>query len=293
MEVTAAEHPVLVYNTTTLYPGEGLPDHYRRSGFIHPFYTPGGKILTDGFPVGHTHQHGIFFAWVNTTYRGDFTDFWNQHNETGTVAFKELEGTFQGPITAEIQSIQEFQSLKHGPVLDEKWIIRVYHLPDYNVLDITSKQQMIGNDTLFINQYHYGGMGIRLAAEWNEADTVRFTNPMRILTSEGLMDRESANHSRPNWTSVFGDLDGEPAGLALFDHPSNFRYPQPMRVHPNMPYFVQTPSVPEGFMLVPGQEYISNYRIVSFDGLPNAEKLDAMWRAYAKEVEVSWMMDRE
>jgi hypothetical protein len=289
LEVIAGEEPVLVYNTETLYPAEGLADYYKRSGFIHPFYSPDGKAITDGFPVGHTHQHGIFFAWVNTTYRGEFTDFWNQQDETGTVAFKELKDQFDGPLTAGIRAVQEFQSLKYGPVLEEEWTIRVYRLPDYNVLDITSKQKMIGNDTLYVNKYHYGGLGIRLSAEWNEADSAHFTNPMRILTSEGIVDRDSANHSRPRWTAVYGNLEGSPAGVALFDHPSNFRYPQPVRVHPNMPYFVPTPSVADGFTLVPGQEYVSNYRIVSFDGLPDSEALNAMWRAYSTRMEVSWM----
>lgn len=289
LEIASGGQPLLLYNTATLYPEEGLPDYYKRSGFIHPFYSPKGKVLTDGFPVGHTHQHGIFFAWVNTTYRGDFTDFWNQQKETGTVVFKSLDSSFDGPLAAGFESTHEFQSLQHGPVLEEQWSIRTYRLPGYHVMDITSRQKMIGEDTLFLNKYHYGGLGIRLSAEWNEVDTVRFTNAMRVLTSEGLADREKANHSRPEWTSVFGDLDGSTSGLALFDHPSNFRHPQPVRIHPNMPYFVPTPSVSEAFMLVPGQEYISNYRLVGFDGPPDAKILDAMRRAYAARVEVSWM----
>lgn len=286
LDIEAQGRPLLTYNTATLSPPEGLPDYYQRSGFIHPFYSPGGKVLTDDFPVGHTHQHAIFFAWVNTTYRGDFTDFWNQQKETGTVAFKEMPATGSGPVFADFESRQEHLSLQHGPVLSETWDVRTYTMPEYNVIDLTSRQKIIGTDTLFINKYHYGGMGIRLAAEWNEVDSSRYTGPMQVITSEGITNRDSANHSRPNWTAVYGTLDGATAGLALFDHPANFRFPQPVRVHPSMPYFVLAPMVASAFELVPGEIYTFHYRIVSFDGEPDTTALDAMWQAYANEAEL-------
>lgn len=288
LEISATKQPILTYNTATLSPPEGLPDYYKRSGFIHPFYTPEGKVVTDGFPVGHTHQHGIFFAWVNTTYRGDFTDFWNQQKETGTVAFRELQATSDGPVFAAFQSRHEHLSLEHGPVLDETWEVKTYRLPDFNVIDLTTRQKIIGSDTLFINQYHYGGMGIRLAAAWNEVDSLHYTGPVQVLTSQGISDREKANHSRPNWTAVYGNLDGDTASVALFDHPGNFRFPQPVRVHPSMPYFVLTPMVEEAFQQVPGQEYRYTYRILSFDGPPDKAALDALWQAYASKITIRW-----
>lgn len=288
LEAAQEDHPLFTYHTATISPPEGAPDYYERSGFIHPFYSPAGKVLTDGFPVGHTHQHGIFFAWVNTTYRGDFTDFWNQQKETGTVAFRDLETSISGPVLAGFKSKHEYLSLKHGPVVAEDWTVQTYRIPQYNIIDLTARQQIIGMDTLFLNKYHYGGMGIRLAAEWNEVDSSRYSGPMQVITSEGITNRDSANHTRPNWTAVYGEIDGDTAGVALFDHPSNFRFPQPVRVHPSMPYFVLTPMVESAFELVPGQEYVSTYRIVSFDGKPNIDDLNAMWQAYASNIEVQW-----
>jgi hypothetical protein len=245
--------------------------------------------LTDGFPAGHTHQHGIFYAWVNTTYRGDFTDFWNQQKETGTVAFRELTDSGSGPVYAHFATKHEALSLEHGPVLAETWETETYAIPDYHVIDLTVGQQIIGSDTLFINKYHYGGMGLRMTAEWNEVDSVNYTGPMQVITSEGITHRDSANHTRPNWTAVYGPIDGSTSGVALFDHPSNFRFPQPVRVHPSMPYFVLAPMVEDAFELVPGEEYRFSYRILSFDGEPDPETLDAMWRAYAAEKTVRWI----
>lgn len=293
LDISIAGHTLFSYNTATLMPPAGEPDYYKRSGFIHPFYSPSGKVLTDGFPVGHTHQHGIFFAWVNTTYRGDFTDFWNQQQKTGTVAFTSLQDTVSGPVFAGIESEHELQSLKHGPVVAERWTIRAYRLPGYNILDLTSRQKVIGTDTLFINKYHYGGMAARLSAEWNRTDSLHYTNPMQLLTSEGITDREAANHTRPHWTAAYGQVEAQTAGLVLFDHPANFRFPQPVRVHPEMPYFVETPSVEAAFTLVPGEEYHSTYRMISFDGAPDAGKIEAMWRAYTTPLTVEWIKSRK
>ena len=74
---------ILQYNTAVVEPPEGAPAVYRRSGHIHPVWTPSGKIVTSEFPADHLHQHGIFRAWVRTTFDGRKIDFWNQKAETG------------------------------------------------------------------------------------------------------------------------------------------------------------------------------------------------------------------
>ncbi|MDG2168422.1 MAG: PmoA family protein [Opitutales bacterium] len=56
----ATENPVLSYQTNTVQPPEGMDKIYARSGFIHPLYSPSGKVLTDPFPIGHVHQHAVF-----------------------------------------------------------------------------------------------------------------------------------------------------------------------------------------------------------------------------------------
>ncbi len=96
IEAWVGRQPVLVYNAATVMPPEEQPEHYKRSGFIHPLYSPQGTALTDDFPAGHTHQHGMFFAWTKTTYHGEQVDFWNQHKGTGTVKHIEVLETVSG-----------------------------------------------------------------------------------------------------------------------------------------------------------------------------------------------------
>lgn len=286
LELKTGDRSILTYNIATDCPPEGLPEYYCRSGYIHPLRSPSGAVLTDGFPVGHTHQHGLFFAWVNTTFRGDFTDFWNQHNETGTGAHKELVSTTSGPVFAGFTSKLEQISLKHGPVLDEEWKINTYDLGKYYIMDVVSTQKNITNDTLHINQYHYGGFGIRGSRLWNEVDSLHFKSAAQFLTSEGKT-REEANHSRPRWTAMYGETEQGVAGVAILDHPDNFRHPQPVRVHPSMPYFCLAPMVEGAFFIAPDQHYVSKYRVVTFDGEPDTKALNALWTDYAEPLKAS------
>ncbi len=272
--------PLMTYHIQTMHPPAGSPAYYRRSGFIHPVYSPGGTVLTDDFPVGHTHQHALFMAWVNTTFHGDDTDFWNQQDETGTVEHRRVLSSTEGPVFARFEVEHAYVSREHGDALREVWTVTAYPIGEVTFFDIRSDQRTAGQEPLILNEYHYGGIGYRGNAAWNAEDSANYQAPMRVLTSLGD-HRAAANHTRPRWTAAYGPVGDEEGGLAILDHPSNFRHPQPVRVHPEMPYFCLAPMVEGAFTIAPGEAYSSSYRFVVFDGEPDADLLDGMWAAYA------------
>ncbi|SHM91619.1 Methane oxygenase PmoA [Cyclobacterium lianum] len=275
VEISIAGSPVLFYQTATAYPEEGLPDYYKRSGMIHPLYSPEGQVLTDAFPAGHTHQHAVFNAWVNTRFKGEKVDFWNQHQETGTVEHVELNHVESGSNTALFESILSHISLKDGEVLEEKWRVMVYPVSDYYLFDLYSEQTNTSSDTLHILEYHYGGMGFRGSQEWNEVDTLNYTNSWNILTSEGFTN-ENANHTDAAWVAAYGEVEGKTAGSTIFGFPDNFRYPQPIRVHPTMPYWVYAPMVNEGFYIAPGEKFKSSFRYYVHQGEPDEKVIESI-----------------
>lgn len=259
LQVSIKNKPIFFYHTQEAMPPADSPSYYRRSGFIHPLYSPGGQILTDDFPAGHTHQHAIFNAWTNTTFRKEFVDFWNQHHKRGTVEHIEVTRIKEGPVVTELRVKLRHKSLLHGEVLREMWAIRVYPFSDYYLFDLISEERNVTTDTLFLNKYHYGGLGFRGSSHWNEHDKKNFQGHWQILTSEGIRD-SAANHTHARWVDASGLINGRAAGATVFDHPINFRYPQPIRVHPNMPYWVYSPVVDGAFTINPGTWYRSQYR---------------------------------
>jgi len=279
----------VAYSFGLHYPSSDAPEYFKRSGFIHPVQTPNGAVLTDGFPVGHTHQYGIFNAWVNTTFQGKKVDFWNRQNQTGKVSSQnQTKGI---TIWQHKNGSQSFHDTllhiaidtslgKEQIVLKEVQHLTLYPSSDYHLFDLHSKQVNTSADTLFVNQYHYGGMAFRASKFWNEADSLHFEEAMQIITSEGK-ERANSNHTRPNWVCAYGKIDDEEVGIAIFSHPSNFRAPQFVRVHPKMPYLCFTPTVEEGFTIAPKENYEAKFRFVTFDGKPDLELLERIWLAYA------------
>ena len=281
--------PVLEYQLREQLPspsgGDTLPAHYARSGFIHPAYSPSGRTVTDDFPVGHTHQHGIFTAWTSTTFRGEHLDFWNQHQGTGTARHVQLLETIDSAGVAGFRARLEQVSLQHGPVLEEEWYVRVYDETDPYVWDLRTVQTNVTDDTLYLDQYHYGGLGVRGSATWNEVDSVSFGGDFSVRTAAGITDREAANHTRPAWTALYGPVAANEgsarAGIAVYPHPDDERGPHFVRVHPDMPYLSLTPVVEEGIVLPPGGTFRARYRFVVFDGEADPALLARFaWEAY-------------
>jgi hypothetical protein len=135
---------------------------------------------------------------------------------------------------------------------------------------------------LIVHEYHYGGMAARGARGWNGQPEHDF------LTSEGFA-RKEGNHTRPNWVEMHGLVEGKPCGLAVFSHPANFRNPQPVRLHPQMPYFVFSPCVLGEFEIRPGVPYAARYLYFAHDGPPDGAVLKAIWQNYAEPPRVEWV----
>jgi hypothetical protein len=263
--VLVKEQPLLFYHTAVVNPPADSPAYYKRSGFIHPLFTPRGKILTDDFPAGHAHQHAVFAAWVNTMFKNDSVDFWNQHLKTGTVEHVEVKKITEGPVMAQLEVSLRYKSFEHGEVLQEKWILDFYPFADNYMFDLRLEQVNVTQDTLFLNQYHYGGLAFRGSRQWNPHDKIYFRKNWNIITSEGAKD-SAANGTHARWVDAFGPIDGALVGATVFNHPSNFRYPQAIRVHPNMPYWAFAPVVDGAFTIAPGDVYRAQFRYFVHDG---------------------------
>lgn len=263
--VMVKDQPLLFYHTTEVKPPADSPSYYKRSGFIHPLFTPRGKILTDDFPAGHAHQHAIFTAWTNTTFKNEFVDFWNQHQQKGTVEHIEVIRVTEGPVMAQLQVSLSYKSFAHGQVLKEKWTLDFYPFTENYLFDLYVEQVNKTEDTLFLNQYHYGGLAFRGSRQWNPDDKIYFRNNWHIATSEGIKD-SAANGTHARWVDAYGLIDGAIAGATVFNHPANFRYPQAIRVHPAMPYWAFAPVVDGAFTINPAQVYRAQFRYYVHDG---------------------------
>ncbi len=260
----------------------GIDPLYRRAGYIHPLKTLKGHLVTDELPPDHLHQNGVFSAWTRAVFDGRKIDFWNLKDGTGRVDVLALEHAWEGPVNAGFVVRHQFTDLTTGksiPVLNETWTVRAY-APDERdnavwYLDLHLDQVTASKEPLELPEYRYGGFSMRGNRDWLGEENARF------LTADGVRDRVLANATRSRWCAISGGVGDERAGLAILDHPSNFRSPQPLRVHPTMPYFCYAPPQIGPFTIAIDQPYQASYRIVIFDGEPDPKTIDRIWTDFA------------
>jgi hypothetical protein len=259
----------------------GVSEVYLRGGYIHPFYSPSGIPVTEDYPPTHIHHHGIWSAWTRAQFNGHVIDFWNMGDGLGKVDFKTLGQVWQGPVHSGFEADLEHIDLlgaEPAVALVEHWKVTAYKTHEgaapYLVVDLESVQQAATAMPVLLEEYIYGGFGVRGRDEWTDTTKVTF------LTSEGL-DRLAGDSTNGRWVFIGGNIDGKVAGFAVLGHPENFRAPQPLRLHPTEPYASIAPPKAGPFSIEPGRNYITRFRIVSVDGAPDAALLDRLWDDYA------------
>jgi len=270
-------------------PRPNIKPVFLRGGYIHPVYTPSGRLVTDDYPSDHYHHHGIWFAWTKTQFENGHPDFWNVDDGTGRIDagaanIYEARGNVFGAFNSS-QSYVALTGSQPKVALTEEWDVRVYNVGQssnsrYFVFDITATQQCATSEPLKLEEYRYGGMGLRGHRDWKDKTKVKF------LTSEGKT-REDGNATRGRWFVMFGPVDGQTVNIAVLDHPHNFRSPQPMRLNPDDPFFNYAPSQLGPFAIKSGEPFLLRYRYIVSDGTPNPDELNRLWNDYADQPKVT------
>ena len=273
------------------FPRAEIKPLFRRGGYLHPLYSPAGRVITDDFPPNHIHHHGVWWAWTKTEFEDRHPDFWNMGDGKGRVEFVSLDQTWSGPVHGGFVSRHRFVDLiaaEPKVALHETWRVQAYQTgpaAPFWILDLVSTQECATPAPLKLPEYHYGGLGLRGHRSWDGKDQVAF------LTSDGETDRDKGNTSRGRWCDMNGRVDGAQVGIAILGHPDNFRAPQPMRLHPTEPFFCFAPQQMGDMKITPGKPYVSRYRLVMHDGPPDKALLDRLWNDYAHPPRVSLQKD--
>ena len=281
LEVTVRGKPVLRYHKTQTEPPAGVEKNFAHEAYIHPAWTPAGQVVTDDYPPDHKHQRGIWFSWTKTEFQGRHPDFWNLGKGTAYTRLAGVKMTAAGPVLAGFRAQHEHLDLKApgGPtvMLREDWTVRVWNVggPEagYFLWDLTSRQRCATDEPVHLPKYFYGGLGYRGNRAWLKQVSMR--------TSEGKT-RADGNESKARWLDVSGPLAGGKAGCLILIHPANFRYPQPLRLHPKQPQICVAPSQEGDWAIKPGTEYVSRYRFVIHDGTMDDSSAERLWRDFAE-----------
>lgn len=276
--VRRGDRPVLVYNTGTVRCPDREHRAYDRTGYVHPVWTPEGKIITDDFPSDERHQRGLFLAWRKFEWGDRVSDFWSLKGQDASMRHESVERVVSGPVYGEFVVhnkgiITDARSGEEHHVLEERWRVRAYEIGRAGYLyDIHIRHLAIGKD-LKVSKMNWGGLAYRGPAVW-------FQSAPEVLTSEGK-DRLGGDGQPARWCRYGGLLDGQPVSITIFDHPSNPRYPkQLLRIHPTRPYFCFPVSRSGAFTITTRKALDLRYRVYVTDRLCESEELETMARDF-------------
>ena len=290
LTISSGKQKLLTYQFKTVYPPKGIDTAYKRSGFIHPLYTPHGQILTAIQPPDHYHHYGIWNPWTHTFFEGDTVDFWNLKDRKGTVRFVKFTSQYSGPKHAEYTALHQHVVFKKDGTekvaLNESQTVKVYDPgdnKDHYIVDITSKMSCASQSPLLIVAYRYGGLGWRATEYWDK-------NNSEMLTSEGKT-RDSTDNTKARWIIVYGALPGNnEGGLVMLSHPSNYNHPEPLRIWDEKAnggrgdvFANFAPTKDRDWLLEPGKTYVLKYRLIVFNGKFDKVKAEAAWQSFAKQ----------
>ncbi|MCA9105905.1 MAG: PmoA family protein [Planctomycetales bacterium] len=267
---------------------DGIDSIYRRSGLLHPVCSPNGRTVTGLFPVDHPHQHGVFTAWVNTTWNDRSIDFWNLAKGEGRVLHQRIVDTFVADdrIGFSVDLVHRAQQAPIVDVLRERWTITAYPVRDDAFeFDLELTQTAITELPLRIHRYHYGGVAVRGPDAWLlPTDGDPRSDESRLepstLTNEQGSERIAGNHEPTRWVVLQGELGGHPVALTVLGHVDNFRAPQPARLHPTKPYFAWAPCVIDEFEIDQAHPYHARYKFLVTDAEPSPDWIERRWREW-------------
>lgn len=284
---------ILQYNFKEAPLPAGVPDIYNRAGYIHPLWSPKGEVLTRIQPPDHYHHVGIWNPWTHTEYKGKVIDFWNLNKGEGTIKPSSIISTTSNNLYGGFKVLHDHIDLNgmtpegKEVALKEEWKIRVWNISDDAwLIDFISTMNCATDSALTITEYRYQGFGFRATEKWDDKTAT-------LLTSEGK-NKGDGNSTRARWCDVNGISEFGTSGVLFITHPSNYNYPEPIRIWPvgtnkgkENVFFNFNPSMDRDWVLEPGNDYQLKYRMYVYDGKIDKTKAERLWQDFAYPPKVS------
>ncbi|MDO9339526.1 MAG: PmoA family protein [Bacteroidales bacterium] len=297
LTIHKGDQNLLQYYFKTVYPPKGVDTAYKRSGFIHPLWSPHGQVLTRIQPPDHRHHYGIWNPWTHVAYEGDTVDFWNINSKQGTVRFANFVSVENGSVFSEFGALHEHVVFKKGGgekvAMNELQSVRVYRPQenqDFFVVDFDIKLNTADESPVKLLEYRYAGFGWRTTEKWDNKNSM-------VLTSEGKT-RKDADGSKARWCIVQGEIDNDYAGVIMMSYPTNYNFPEPLRIWPENQYnrgdmFANfCPTKDMDWLLKSRQNYSLKYRMLVYNGHVDKEKAESAWQYFAYPPKVTVKIEK-
>ncbi len=263
--------------------------------FFYPVLTSNRLRVTRGYPMelfpeetrDHRHHRSVWTAYGDV----NGVDNWSEEGEHGWIRHQRFTEFFSGPVYGGFTALNLWTDHKGDPILEECRECRVWNLPEGpRFMDFTITFSASYGEVRFGDTKEGGLLAVRVASSM---DVLRGG---RIENSEGGINEEQTWGRQARWCDYSGPVAGHQwVGIALFDHPSNFRHPTYFHVR-NYGLMTANPfgiSVFEGrkdidgsYTLKKGEALTFRYRLVIHLGTPQEVQLETLYQSWINPAEV-------
>jgi methane monooxygenase PmoA-like len=188
-----------------------------------PVLGPEGRGFTRSFPLApgrnetkdHPHHNSLWFA------HGDVNgvDFW--HNPKAKIKIRQISGIHSRPGVAGFTVTHDWLDTKGKVVVQDRRVFQFHARDHERWLDFEISLTAPETHAVKFGDTKEGTMALRVAAPLRVEGKVATGH---IYNDQGLADAEAWG-KRSAWLLSTGTLRGQPASLAILEHPENFRYP--------------------------------------------------------------------
>lgn len=224
-------------------------------------------------------------------FEGDTIDFWNINTRKGTVRFADFVSIQNGSVYSEFDAIHDHVVFKKDGreriALKELQSVRVYapeNDPGFFIVDFNIQLNCAGDSPVKLLEYRYAGLGWRTTEKWDNKNSM-------VLTSEGK-SRKDADGSKARWCIVQGEIDDDYAGVVMMSFPTNYNFPEPLRIWPENQYnrgdmFANfCPTKDTDWLLEPRHNYVLRYRFLVYNNRIERDKAENAWEYFANPPEI-------
>jgi len=271
----------------------GYRKDFNGTPIIWPVIGPNEKPMTRAYPMtegvagetkDHPHHRSIWFTHDDINEN----KFWGgrsaiEHREflksecdgkTATIVTKNhwLDNTTKNTICSDIRTVT------FGVIAESRYI-------DFDIVLTAEQGEVTISDT------KEGTFAVRIPTSM-DVDSKKNDPALggTIINAEGLKD-DKAWGKRSDWVDYSGPVEGETAGIAIFNHPASFRYPTWWHVR-TYGLFAANPFGIKDFdpdlktdgtvVLKKGESLQFYYRVILHTGDANSLNLAQLYKDYAE-----------
>jgi hypothetical protein len=249
--------------------------------YYYPVLGPGGVPVTNFAPADHPHHKSLWVAHgaVNEC------DNWSELEGHSRSVNQDCVIAAQGPVYAELCAVNDWQTPQGHSLLLEVTRMRVYNLAGAARLMEWRIELTAGFEGAFFGDTKEAGLlSVRVA------ESMEVPNGGRIASAYGAVGEAECWGQPAPWVDYSGPVGDATLGVALLDHPANFRYPTPWHVRDyglftancwGLHEFAADWSVRGDYALPPGQTLSFRFRVYLHEGDETQGGVAGQWHNFA------------